>query len=441
MYLKRLKTIIYLGIPITGGMLSQSLLNLVDTAMVGRLGEDALAAIGVANYAIFVSFALISGLSVAVQSRVARRFGSNNHDQLLEPVSTGVRATLFIGLPLTFILYLLAPMIIGLFRTEPSVAVLAENYFKIRILSLPSAMLMLCFRGFWNGCQSPLIYLKVLVFTHLVNICASYALIFGALGLPEMGLSGAAAGTLLAMYGGALMNNILLMRHARKQGIPNHRATHSHLHSLFQQAWPDSAQQTLFAMGTAVLFWLIAGLGKDAMAISHILVNISLLLILPGLGLGMAATTLINQALGAREVETAWRWGWDVALTAFGLLTLLSLPLLFFPEQVLGLFITTNDALIEQGVVPLQLLGLGVIIESIALVFTQALLGTGSNRQVLQIRFASLWVITLPLTWYFGIHLGFGLTVVWGIQLLQRLILSVAFASIWQSRHWQKAIA
>ncbi|MCL6269827.1 MATE family efflux transporter [Sansalvadorimonas sp. 2012CJ34-2] len=440
--INRLRTILLLGLPITGGMLSQSLINLIDTAMVGRLGEESLAAIGAANYALFVSFALINGLSVAVQSRVARFYGCGNRSQILEPVSSGVMAALVIGLPLTIVLFLCSGLIISTFGLDSSVAPLALDYFRIRVLSLPAAMLMLTFRGFWNGYNTPWNFLRILIVTHVVNAVASYGLIFGVGNIIQpLALSGAAIGTLIAMYTGALINTLATMRIARRDKLPNSRPDQSRMLQLYRQAWPDSAQQTLFALGMCVFFALVARMGNDAMAITHVIINVSLLLILPGLGLGMAATTLINHALGAGDTHRAWRWGWDVVTVAMVLLTLLSLPLLFMPEAVLGLFLPDNNRLIAEGVQPLQLAGAGLIIDSISLVLTQALLGTGSNKTVLRIRFVTLWQITLPLTWLAGVYFGLGLSAVWCIQILQRLLSSVAYCYIWQKRGWHKGLS
>ncbi len=436
--INRLRTILLLGLPITGGMLSQSLINLVDTAMVGRLGEQSLAAIGAANYAIFVSFALINGLSVAVQSRVARHYGCGNRDRLLEPVSSGILASLFVGTPLTIVLLLFSEAILGFFNLDDAVAALALDYFQIRILSLPAAMMMLTFRGFWNGCNTPFNFLRILIITHLINALVSYLLIFGIGSITPLGLSGAAIGTLIAMYFGALTNTLNMQKYAKEEQLPNPRPTQNRMLLFYRQAWPDSAQQTLFALGMCVFFALIARMGSDALAISHVLVNLSLLLILPGIGLGMAATTLINHAIGAGDRQTAWRWGWDVVLVALGLLSVLSLPLLFFPGQVLAIFLGDNSVLIQQGHRPLQLAGIGIIVDGVTLVLTQALLGTGSNRTVLQVRFITLWLITLPLTWFTGLHLGLGLVAIWCIQILQRLLSSVAFTFIWQNRGWHK---
>ena len=121
----------------------------------------------------------------------------------------------------------------------------------------------------------------------------------------------------------------------------------------------------------------------------------------------MAATTLINHALGANNLQQASRWGWDVVCVSLALMCLLSAPLFFFPTQILTLFMGQSP-LVAEGITPLRLTALGMILDSAALVLTQALLGTGCNRTVLRIRFTTLWLIALPLTWVATYPLSLG---------------------------------
>ncbi|CAM3525327.1 MATE family efflux transporter [Parendozoicomonas haliclonae] len=432
----RLQMIARLALPITGGMLSQSLINLVDTAMIGRLGEVQLAAVATANYAIFVCFALISGLSVAVQSSVARDCGAGRRNKLLDPVGKGIRLAFVAGIPITILLVLFSPYLVRLFDISPEVADYAAEYFQLRIISLPAGMMLLTYRGFWNGCRHPMSYLKILVGVHIINALLSYQLIFGIGNFAGIGLAGAAAGTVIAMYCGVLANTLQVKRFSNHHDLHLKTPGTTHSKPLIRKAWPDSAQQTLFALGTALLFWLIAWISSEAMAISHILVNISLLLILPGIGLGMAATTLINQALGANQTEQAFRWGLEVVMVAVIVLTILSLPLIVFPELVLSLFLPSTSPLIEQARLPLQLVGIGMIVDSAALVLTQALLGTGSNKTVMILRISTLWLIGLPLTALAVGGFQYGLIAVWIIQVGQRALASLACLVIWYNRRW-----
>jgi Na+-driven multidrug efflux pump len=153
--------------------------------------------------------------------------------------------------------------------------------------------------------------------------------------------------------------------------------------------------------------------------------------------MGMAANTLVSQSLGAGKPEKAWRWGWDIVLVAASVLLLLSLPLLFAPELLLGLFLH-QASLVEMGKIPLQLTGFSIFLDAASLVFTQALLGAGANRTVLSIRAAGQWLILLPLCWLVGPVLGLGLTAIWLVQTLQRLVSSLAFVTVWQLRKWNR---
>ena len=419
-------------------MLSQSMINLVDTALVGPLGENTIAAVGAGSYANFVALSLMSGLSAAIQAQVARRVGAGRLDECAMPTNHGLMIAFCFAIPLSVILMIMAPWLLELFnQSSPAFKDEATSYFQIRVMALTAAAMNLSFRGFWNGIGEPKGFLKLLVCTHICNVILSFILIYGKLGLPAMGIRGAALGTLLSMYLGAFLNLWILNKRARKYGFLTCWKNWATLKRLIYLAVPDSLQQALFALGMMMLFAIVAQLGISEMALAHVLLNISLILILPGLGLGMAANTLVSKSLGAREPEAAWRWGQEVMYTASSVLLVLSLPLIFTPEAVLSLFLH-DSSLLAMGAMPLQLTGIGVVLDAPSLVFIQALLGAGANRTVLYIRFIAQWLILLPLCWLIGPILGLGLTAVWAVPTLQRMITSVSFLAVWHSRQWSK---
>ncbi|USE39200.1 MATE family efflux transporter [Endozoicomonas sp. SCSIO W0465] len=433
---QRLATIFQLGFPIMLAMLSQSMINLVDTALVGPLGENALAAVGAGSYANFVALSLMTGLSAAIQAQVARRVGAGRLTECAMPTNHGLIIAFCFASPLSIILVMTAPWLLELFdQSSPSFTGEATDYFQIRVMALTAAAMNLSFRGFWNGIGQPNGFLKLLVCTHICNVIFSFILIYGKLGLPVMGVQGAALGTLLSMYLGALLNLCVLNKRARQFGFLTHWKNWASFKRLVYLAIPDSLQQTLFALGMMMLFAIVAQLGIREMAIAHVLLNISLFLILPGLGLGMAANTLVSQSLGAREPEVAWRWGQEVMYTASAVLLVLSLPLIFAPEAVLSLFLH-DPSLLAMGLIPLQLTGIGVVLDAPSLVFVQTLLGAGANRTVLCIRFVAQWLILLPLCWLIGPALGLGLTALWTVPTLQRMVTSISFLAVWRSRRW-----
>lgn len=431
----RLQRILAISVPIIGGMLSQSVINLIDAAMVGRLGEQALAAVGVGSYAAFIMVSVVMGLSAAVQSLVARFHGAGNTRQLNEPFMAGLLMTVMISIPLSLILLLAAPLLIPLLTDDPEVAAIAVPYFQWRAAALIAVAMNFVFRGFWAGIGETRFYLRILLLMHATNVATSYVLIFGVGDWPGFGPVGSGMGTALSLVLGTGMYTWFTFTRQRQRlgniALPN-RST---LSQLLKLAWPNSLQQTLFAFGISVFFWIIGQISTQAHAIGHVLISLQLLLILPAVGMGIASTSLVGHALGAGHPSDAHRWGWEVVRVSILIMAILGAPLWMFPESVLAVF-TNDPTLIELGATPLRLTGLVILLEVTAMVLTQALLGAGASKQVMQINLLMQWCVLLPLAYLAGPVAGFGLLGVWILQGVQRIALSLIYSMIWQRRQW-----
>lgn len=432
----RFNKILALALPITAGMLSQSVLNLIDAALVGRLGEVALSGVGLGSYANFLFIALITGLSSSVQTLVARRRGQASAGAA-EPLNLALLVAICLALPISMLAYLNAPRLLDLLTNDPAVATLGCDYFQYRVLALTFVAFNFSFRGYWNGIKDSLGFLRLLLLMHLLNVPLSYLLIFGGLGVPAFGAAGSGLGTLLAMAAGSVLLLIKTYRRGRSDGFLSQRPRWSTLQRLLALALPASLQQLVFALGLLMLFWIIGQIGTAEIALAHILINLGLLLILPGVGLGMAATTLVSHSLGKQQPERAYRWGVDTIWLAITTLFILGTPLWLWPEAVMHLFLQ-NPELYELGRWPLIIQGVGLCLDAAAIVLTQALQGAGAHRTVMLINSASLWLIYLPLAWLLGVYLGWGLTAIWLVQMGHRFINSLIFISLWKKRHWQQ---
>ncbi|KPQ24047.1 MAG: Na+-driven multidrug efflux pump [Halomonas sp. HL-48] len=430
--------VVRLAWPIMLGMLSQSMLNLVDAAMVGHLGETALAGVGLGGYAMFMMTALVFGLSSSVQSQTAQRLGAGA--PLTSPLCAGLWLGLVSGTLLTLLAWWQAPWLLQWLSPAPDVRDVAVDYFRWRVLALSAIALTLCFRGYWNGRQHTQLYLRIIVAVHLLNVVLSAGLIFGLAGLPRLGATGAGVGTTLSIMVGLLLWVVVTLRRngdARwRQALPDRQL----LNATARLAAPHSAQQLWFAAGYAVLFWLLSQLGTESVAVGHVLINLSLLLILPGVGVGVAAMSLVGEALGRDAEQEAHRWGMDALAVAWLLLAVLALPMLWVPDWVLGVFFN-SPALITLGALPLQLTGLMIMIDAAALVLAQALMGAGAQRTVMVVTLGMQWLFFLPLAWWVGLALGHGLLGIWLMQLLYRIINSAGFLWIWQRRQWASSPA
>lgn len=424
-----------LGLPIMGGMLSQSLLNLVDAAMVGSLGQAALAGVGLGGYVNFMAIALVMGLGVGVQATVARRRGQGLVDQSAEPLNNGLLIAALIALPLSLLCWFNAEAILAQLSDDPEVTAIGADYFRWRALAIIAVGCNFAFRGYWNGIRQTGRYLQILVVMHIFNVLISYGLIFGRFGLPEMGAEGSGLGTTLAMFLGTALYFTLTWFRGRRQGFLRRLPPLAELRLMLRLSLPNSLQQLFFATGVTVLFWIIGQIGTAELAVAHILINLALLLILPGVGMGMAATTLVSHSLGAGQPQDAYRWGWDVVKVAALMLFLLGLPFWLMPQLVLQIF-TQDPELLALGQWPLRITGLGMTLDATALVLTQALLGAGASRMVMGVNLGSQWLIFLPCAYLIGPVLGGGLLAVWLLQSLYRVMASVIFAILWRRKHW-----
>lgn len=434
---QRLQHIFTISIPIIGGMLSQSVINLVDAAMVGRLGDDALAGVGIGAYATFITVSVVMGLSAGVQAMVARRFGAGQLDTLQEPLLAGLRLAVYIGLPLTLAFWLAAPWFIPLFNHDAAVTAIAVPYFEWRTIATVAVGMNFVFRGFWNGIGEGKTYLQTLLIMHLVNIVLSYVLIYGIGSWQGMGAVGSGVGTTFAMLFGCALYYWQTFHRFRHRFSEERSVSRDTMSKIIRLTVPNSTQQTLFALGNSVLFWIIGQVGTQEQAIGHILINLALLMILPAVGLGMAATSLVGHALGRGDKEDAYRSGWEVVRVAMLIMAVFGLPLWLFPDLVLRLF-TPHDHLIALGSTPLRITGINIVFEVTAMVLTQALLGAGASQQVMRINLLMQWSVLLPLAYLAGPVAGFGLLGIWLLQGIQRITLSLIYGIIWKRRHWSR---
>jgi MATE family multidrug resistance protein len=433
---QRSKAILALSLPIIGGMMSQNILNLVDTAMVGRLGAPALAAVGLGGFLNYMSVAFLLGLSAGVQAMVSRRIGEGKEHQAAYPLNAALLLILAAAVPMTVLLYLLSPHLIEWFNPDPLVMEQGTPYLQARFLGLISLAVHFSFRGYWSAIQMTKVYLKALLFAHTSNIIISYVLIFGKLGMPALGTFGAGLGTSISITLAVFYYFYCAWKHTRGYGFLENLPTKATVLQMIRTSVPSSVQQFFFAAGFAALYWIIGQVGTEELAGANVIINIMLVGLLPAMGFGLGGATLVGQALGRQDVDAAHLWGWDTVklgcLTAFFLM----LPVIMFPAWVLSLFLPDQPAVIELTQLPLRLAALSLSVECIGIVLFNTINGAGDTTSTMKISFALQWLLFLPMAWLVGPYLGMGLTAIWIGQIIYRLIFTWAMIHMWQKRHW-----
>lgn len=431
----RRRRIMGLALPIIGGMVSQNVLNLVDTAMVGTLGDAALAATGLGSFANFLAMAVILGISAGVQAMASRRLGEGRHHETALPLNGGLLLALVFGLPLSLVLIEFAPAFFSLLNDDPAVVAAGTPYLEVRLAAIVGVGMNFAFRGYWSAVHMTRLYFGTLVFMHSLNIFLNWVFIFGNLGAPEMGVTGAGFATTLSIYTGTLCYIGLALRHARDKGFMQGIPRWDSLVTMMRVSLPSGIQQLFFSGGMVVLFVIVGMIGTAELAAANVLMHLVLVAILPMLGLGLAAASLVGNALGRQEIADAKQWGWNVAVLGLLLAIAIGLPAALLRDQILGVFIHDPGTLaLARG--PLLISALMIWIDALGMVLFNAHMGAGDTRRVMLVSVGYQWCFFLPVAYLAGPILGHGLLTVWILQGVYRLLQTLTIMHFWRRGDW-----
>ncbi|MEA5444352.1 MATE family efflux transporter [Gammaproteobacteria bacterium AB-CW1] len=431
---------LFLALPVLAAMVSQNVMNLVDTAMVGTLGDAALAAVGLGGFAIFMCQALVLGVGTAVQAMAARRKGAGQGGQTAEPLNAGLLICLVAGPLLSLPLFFAIPPAYPWLNADPEVIEKGVPYLQTRIIAITFMGMNWAFRGYWNAVDMARMYLFTLVTMHVLNIFLNYVLIFGHFGAPALGVTGAGLASAIATAVGTLVHVYLARRHAGSAGFFRTRPPMDVIRRLLRISLPNGVQQLSFSTSFVVLFWIIGQIGTREVAAASVLINIMLLAVLPAMALGLTTASLVGQSLGAGSVRDAHRWGWDVVRLALVMLGILALPMWLLPELLLSGFIH-DDETRSLAITPMRLVGVFMVVEAFGMILMHALLGAGDARRTMLTAVSLQWLGFLPIAWLVGPGLGGGLLAVWLAQGAYRLVQAMVFTWLWQRLKWARVKA
>ncbi len=425
-----------IALPIIGGMLSQNILNLVDIAMVGRLGDSALAATGVGSFVNYLSLAAVIGLATGVQATAARRIGQGRDGDAALPLNGGLLLALLIGALLSFILIESAPAILSALNDDQQVVEQGTPYLQVRLIALAAVGMNFSFRGYWSAVHLTRLYFQTIICMHVVNIFLNWVLIFGNLGAPALGVYGAGMATTISIFIGLLLHFSYAFRYARRAGFMAGLPARHELLRQVQISLPASVQQMFFAGGLVVLIWILGQVGTAEVAAANVLLTLGLVLLLPAMGIGIACSTLVGNALGRGDPADAERWGWQSTLLVLLINGGIGLALMAFAKPLLGVFLQ-DPVTLELAYWPLLISAAVIGFDTAGMVLINALLGAGASTRVMLVSIIFQWLLFLPLAWLVGPVLGYGLLGVWLVQACYRIAQSLVFALNWRNGFWK----
>ncbi len=423
-----------------GGMVSNVLLGLIDTAMVSTLGNAALGAVGLSSFAAFIYLGLFYGFSIAVQATVSRRWGEG-HADACGPYLSGALLLILISAPvLSTLLYFLAPYLFPLVNGDPEVISIGTDYIRWLILQAVFVGFIAANTGFWNGIGLSRIYVPSLVTMHISNVVFNYLFIFGNFGAPEMGAEGAGFATALASVVGSALFLYLGIRYGKPFGYLRRLPQISETVNILRLAIPAGFQQLLDTLALTITYSIVGMVGTMELACYSVLINFINLVGLPAWGLGTAGATLVGQALGRKNIPEATAWAWDVIKIGVVGMFILGIPFWLIPDEVLSIWIR-DDTTRELAIWPTRILGLMISINGIGYMLATMLNGAGDVKKVTWVNLVTQWGLLVPGAYLLGPYLGFGLIGIWCVhQFGYRAGHVLIFTYFWRRGGWSRIV-
>jgi MATE family multidrug resistance protein len=411
-------------------------MTFVDTLMVGQLGDPALGGVGIGGQLFFLLLAVTLGLAAGVQAMVARRVGEDRLEVTGKVLNAGILLAAFVGLILIALGYLLMPLIFGVINDDPLVVEEGLAYLSTRIPSLLFIGINVAFRSYWIGVSLAKWSMVSIVTLSLANILFNYMLIFGNFGAPRMEVAGAGLGSTLAVSVGLLINLGFAIKFAQKNGFLHGLPQTEQIITMVKISYPESLRQALFSVGVVLMYVLIGQIGTRELAAFHVVISICLITYMPHIGIGGAATTLVGEALGRKDIRDAKNWGWQVSNVGLIVLTCLGIGIAIFPQALLSLFLV-DEGTLALAILPLQLAVFAHVLDGYGKVMGSALIGAGDTTAAMQLTLLPQWLLLLPLL-SLSVFMGYGLKEAMGIFFLSTLISALLFAYIWQRERWSR---
>jgi putative MATE family efflux protein len=390
------KAVFLLAIPMILELSLESVFAVVDMFFVSKLGENAIATVGLTESVITIVYSIAIGLSTAATAIVARRIGEKNPEDAAHAGAQSIIIALITTLVLSAAGIIFASDILELMGASADVVREGAVFTRIMLGGSLAIIMLFLINGIFRGAGDAAMAMKSLWIASLINIilCPIFIHLFG--------LKGAAIATVIGRSTGVLYQCYHLFQGS---GILKFYKKHFRLDpviikSIITIGWPATFQFIIASGSWIIIAKLVAETGgTTASAGYQIAIRNVVFFILPAWGLSNAAATLVGQNLGAKQIQRAEQ---SVMLTAKYNAIFMSFVMvlfIFFSDPIIRIF-TKDEAVIVYGVKALQIIGTGYVFYGIGMVMTQALNGAGDTKTPTIINLVGFWLFQIPLAYF-----------------------------------------
>ena len=392
--------LLILSVPIIVQQFIQASLNLVDTVMIGKMGASEIAAVGIANQVFFLVMMIIFGINSGISVYVAQFWGRKDTKNIKKTMGVSLSFGGLVGLIFSTLAYCFPEEIMKLFVEDLKVIALGVDYLKIIAWSYVFTAVSFSFQIASRGIGKTLQPMIVSAIALSANAFLNYVLIFGAFGMPALGVKGAAIGTLLAriievvlmvalIYGG---KSILAASIRDLFGFNG-----KFVRQIFRRAGPVLLNEIFWSLGTIMYMWSVGNLGGEAVASYQITTTIYRFYEIIFIGFASAAGVMIGNQIGGNAEDQAIEISRQVVKLSFLLSIFVSIAMYFLGPFIINQF--NVGLLVSENARKLFNI---YCVYGIARVFNLMMVvgilrGGGDTRYAMLMELSCVWLVGVPL--------------------------------------------
>lgn len=420
------KTLITLCIPIIIQNLLSNLINMVDTIMVGGLGEISVASIGIANQYFFLYNMALSGIIGGASLFIAQFYGKNDKLNIRKITGLSVISALMIGITFMIVSLFSPKFIIYFFSKDLDVIKVATNYFSIIGFCYPIIAISNVFSMGSRSIRNPKLGMICSTISLFINIILNYVFIFGKLGMPALGASGAAIATviariielfLLVSYIYFIKDDYELRFTFKDIKLINKDL----LKAYISKTTPTFLNDTLWAFGTVLYAVAYSKAGTSAIAASQIASSTGNFFIVTAVCVAIGSSIMIGNELGADNIKKAIHYSKKFAILVtlvgaiFGLLLIISIP------GLIKLF-SVSDQLMPDIKKIFVIMGILMALKTFnTFIIIGVLRSGGDTKYALFLEMGCMWIVSLPLT-FFAAYKGLPIYILVGLTYTEEVV-------------------
>lgn len=404
-----------LGMPLMIGQLSQMLLGVADTLMVGHLGVTELAALTFATALFHVPFVFGMGVLTAVAVFTSNARGADSAKDARESCRNGLWLGVVLGIGLFALAWAVMPFF-PLLGQPPDAIAAAKNYYLYVMFSLVPGLASLALKNHADALNRPWPPFWIFLGGVVLNVFLNWLLIYGEWGLPAMGLDGAGLATLLSRVAILVAMFVWLLRdHDLTDWVPHRRwfsPCRVWLGKLSSVGFPASIQMLCEVTAFSVAGLFMGHFGSTALAAHQVAITLAGTAFMIPLGMSMALTVRVGEAVGGKETARLRAIAVSGWMMVAGYAACTASVFLGFGTILASWFVEANEVIVLTASL-LVIVGLFQIVDGLQVASSSMLRGLQDTKIAAWMGFVSYWLIGLPMSYILAFPCGYGPRGVW----------------------------